>query len=144
MFQVEMLYQRYFLRMNQSNMTHVLGLLAGLAFALGLLLVIKLILTDNELFFTLLQRTENLFLAITLVICIVVYAGINIHNAIVINFIVHYYRHYCYIIIAVALTIPIIIIFVTNTAANKFKRIYSCTHIYFNLSHHVYTYMYRL
>lgn len=33
--QVEMLYQRYFLRINQTNMTHLLGLL--LAVALGLL-----------------------------------------------------------------------------------------------------------
>jgi hypothetical protein len=35
--QVEMLYQRYFLRMNQSNMTHLLGLLLGLCSVLGLL-----------------------------------------------------------------------------------------------------------
>ncbi|EFN75363.1 hypothetical protein EAI_06146 [Harpegnathos saltator] len=72
--QVEMLYQRYFLRMNQSNMTHVLGLLAGLVLALGLLLVLKLHLTDGQQFFAQLQRAENLFLAITLVGCIVVYA----------------------------------------------------------------------
>ncbi|XP_011330460.1 adenylate cyclase type 6 isoform X2 [Ooceraea biroi] len=71
--QVEMLYQRYFLRMNQSNMTHVLGLLAGLALALGLLLIVKLSLTNQPLF-TMLQRPENLSLAITLVTCIVVYA----------------------------------------------------------------------
>lgn len=75
MFQVEMLYQRYFLRMNQSNMTHVLGLLVGLALALGLLLIMKLILTGNQPLFTLLQRPENLSLAITLVTCIAVYAG---------------------------------------------------------------------
>jgi len=75
MFQVEMLYQRYFLRMNQSNMTHVLGLLVGLAFALGLLLIIKLMLTGNQPLFTLLQRPENLSLAITLVTCIAIYAG---------------------------------------------------------------------
>jgi len=73
-FQVEMLYQRYFLRMNQSNMTHVLGLLVGLALALGLLLIMKLM-TDNQPLFTLLQRPENLSLAITLVTCIAVYAG---------------------------------------------------------------------
>lgn len=70
-----MLYQRYFLRMNQSNMTHVLGLLAGLVLALGLLLVLKLKLIDNPPFSMQLQRSENLFLAITLVGCIVVYAG---------------------------------------------------------------------
>lgn len=74
-FQVEMLYQRYFLRMNQSNMTHVLGLLVGLALALGLLLIMKLMLTGNQPLFTLLQRPENLSLAITLVTCIAVYAG---------------------------------------------------------------------
>ncbi|KAL6431584.1 hypothetical protein ACFW04_007269 [Cataglyphis niger] len=71
--QVEMLYQRYFLRMNQSNMIHVLILLVGLAFALGLLLIAKLMLNDKPLF-TLIQRPENLSLAITLVTCITVYA----------------------------------------------------------------------
>lgn len=35
--QVEMLYQRYFLRMNQTNMTHLLGLL--LTVAVGLMVV---------------------------------------------------------------------------------------------------------
>lgn len=35
--QVEMLYQRYFLRMNQSNMTHLLGLLLALCSVIGLL-----------------------------------------------------------------------------------------------------------
>ncbi|KAI4480564.1 hypothetical protein M0804_010117 [Polistes exclamans] len=74
--QVEMLYQRYFLRMNQSNMTHVLGLLAGLAFALGMLLIVRLILTDGEPLLMLLRRSENLSLAITLVICIIVYAAL--------------------------------------------------------------------
>ncbi|XP_076397120.1 adenylate cyclase type 6 isoform X1 [Megachile rotundata] len=72
--QVEMLYQRYFLRMNQSNTTHVLGLLAGLAVALGLLLILRLILEDNGQFLVTLERPENLSLAVTLVICIVVYA----------------------------------------------------------------------
>ncbi|XP_039275193.1 adenylate cyclase type 5-like, partial [Nilaparvata lugens] len=33
--QVEMLYQRYFLRTNQSHLTHLLGLLAALASLLG-------------------------------------------------------------------------------------------------------------
>lgn len=72
MFQVEMLYQRYFLRMNQSNMIHVLGLLVGLAFALGLLLIVKLMSGD---LFNLLQRPDNLSLAITLLTCVIVYAG---------------------------------------------------------------------
>ncbi|XP_014486082.1 PREDICTED: adenylate cyclase type 6-like [Dinoponera quadriceps] len=72
--QVEMLYQRYFLRMNQSNMTHVLGLLAGLVLALGLLFVLKLKLTNSHLsFYAQLQRSENLSLAFTLAGCIVVY-----------------------------------------------------------------------
>jgi len=75
LFQVEMLYQRYFLRMNQSNMTHVLGLLAGLALALALLLIVKLSLTGKQPLFSMLQRPENLSLAITLLTCIVVYAG---------------------------------------------------------------------
>lgn len=70
-----MLYQRYFLRMNQSNMTHVLGLLTGLAFALGLLLVVGLILASEEPFHTLVQRSENLPLAVTIVTSITIYAG---------------------------------------------------------------------
>lgn len=73
-FQVEMLYQRYFLRMNQSNMTHVLVLLACLVFALGLLLILMLTLR-SEPFLTLLQSPENLSLAIILIGCIVVYGG---------------------------------------------------------------------
>lgn len=72
-----MLYQRYFLRMNQSNMTHVLGLLAGLAIALGLLLILRLLLTDSKSFFVLLQRPENLCLAVVLLTCVIVYAGEN-------------------------------------------------------------------
>jgi len=70
-----MLYQRYFLRMNQSNMTHVLGLLAGLALALALLLIVKLSYTGKQPLFNMLQRPENLSLAVTLLTCIVVYAG---------------------------------------------------------------------
>lgn len=70
-----MLYQRYFLRMNQSNMTHVLGLLAGLALALGVLLLLKLFLDGNQRFFDILERPENLFLAITLITCVAIYAG---------------------------------------------------------------------
>ncbi|KAG9432100.1 adenylate cyclase type 6 isoform X1 [Apis mellifera carnica] len=74
--QVEMLYQRYFLRMNQSNMTHVLGLLAGLALALGVLLLLKLFLDGNQRFFDTLERPENLFLAITLITCVAIYAAL--------------------------------------------------------------------
>lgn len=69
-----MLYQRYFLRINQSNMTHVLGLLACLMFALGLLLFFKLHMSDIE-FSKQLTRLENLSLAVTLVGCIVIYTG---------------------------------------------------------------------
>lgn len=70
-----MLYQRYFLRMNQSNMTHVLGLLAGLALALGVLLVLRIILEGNQQFLDTFERPENLSLAITLVVCVAIYAG---------------------------------------------------------------------
>lgn len=70
-----MLYQRYFLRMTQSNMTHVLGLLAGLAVALGLLLILRLILSSSQPIRMLVLHPENLSLAIMLVICIVIYAG---------------------------------------------------------------------
>lgn len=71
-----MLYQRYFLRMNQSNMMHVLGLLTGLALALGLL-ILRLIFTSDQPFFALIQRSENLSLALTLLACIAIYAGKN-------------------------------------------------------------------
>ncbi|XP_024943776.1 adenylate cyclase type 6 [Cephus cinctus] len=74
--QVEMLYQRYFLRMNQSNMTHVLGLLTGLAVALGFLLTLRLIFTGSQSFLSLIQRAENLTLAITVIGCIAIYAGL--------------------------------------------------------------------
>lgn len=70
-----MLYQRYFLRMNQSNMTHVLGLMAGLGLALGLLLIFRLIMDDHQRFFNALERPENLSLAVTLCVCIAIYAG---------------------------------------------------------------------
>ncbi|XP_074096910.1 adenylate cyclase type 6 isoform X1 [Cotesia typhae] len=73
--QVEMLYQRYFLRMNQSNMTHVLGLLTGLSIALGLL-VLRLIFTSDQPFITLIQRPENLSLTLAVLTCIAVYAGL--------------------------------------------------------------------
>ncbi|XP_071873845.1 adenylate cyclase type 6 isoform X1 [Bombus fervidus] len=74
--QVEMLYQRYFLRMNQSNMTHVLGLLAGLAFALGMLLMLRLLVEDSQQFLATLERPENLSLAVTLVVCVAIYAAL--------------------------------------------------------------------
>ncbi|XP_046419665.1 adenylate cyclase type 6 [Neodiprion virginianus] len=74
--QVEMLYQRYFLRMNQSNMTHVLGLLSGLAVALGILLGLSLTFDSSDPFVDLLQKPQHLTLALTLIACIAVYAGL--------------------------------------------------------------------
>ncbi|RVE43984.1 hypothetical protein evm_011368 [Chilo suppressalis] len=46
---VEMLYQRYFLRMNQTNMTHLLGLLLAVAIILLLVQVRTLLLAQNYL-----------------------------------------------------------------------------------------------
>ncbi|CAH2035104.1 unnamed protein product, partial [Iphiclides podalirius] len=46
---VEMLYQRYFLRMNQTNMTHLLGLLLTVALALMVVQVQTLLMTQNFL-----------------------------------------------------------------------------------------------
>ncbi|XP_041987039.1 adenylate cyclase type 5-like isoform X2 [Aricia agestis] len=46
---VEMLYQRYFLRMNQTNMTHLLGLLLGVTAALLCVQVRTLLITQNFL-----------------------------------------------------------------------------------------------
>lgn len=70
-----MLYQRYFLRMNQSNMTHVLGLLAGLAIALGFLLGLSLTFTSSAPILELVQRPVHLAMALTLIVCLGVYAG---------------------------------------------------------------------
>ncbi|XP_068618932.1 adenylate cyclase type 6 [Battus philenor] len=46
---VEMLYQRYFLRMNQTNMTHLLGLLLAVTLALMFVQVQPLLFTQNFL-----------------------------------------------------------------------------------------------
>ncbi|XP_052751383.1 adenylate cyclase type 6 isoform X2 [Galleria mellonella] len=46
---VEMLYQRYFLRMNQTNMTHLLGLLLAVAVALMVVQLRTLLLAQNFL-----------------------------------------------------------------------------------------------
>ncbi|XP_063394238.1 adenylate cyclase type 5-like [Cydia fagiglandana] len=46
---VEMLYQRYFLRMNQTNMTHLLGLLLAVSMALMLCHVRGLLLAQDQL-----------------------------------------------------------------------------------------------
>ncbi|KAK0075970.1 hypothetical protein PV325_006073 [Microctonus aethiopoides] len=56
-------------------MTHVLGLLTGLSITLGLL-IIRLIFTSDQSFITLIQRSENLSLALTLLACITIYAGL--------------------------------------------------------------------
>jgi hypothetical protein len=69
--QVEMLYQRYFLRMNQSNMTHLLGLLLALCSVLGLL----------QLTMALFSSTWDggeaglIAMGMTLACCVAVYAG---------------------------------------------------------------------
>ncbi|XP_069365120.1 adenylate cyclase type 6 [Maniola hyperantus] len=46
---VEMLYQRYFLRMNQTNMTHLLGLLLGLSVTLAFVQVRTLLIAEDFL-----------------------------------------------------------------------------------------------
>jgi hypothetical protein len=68
--QVEMLYQRYFLRMNQSNMTHLLGLLLGLCSVLGLLqLSVALYSSSWE------PDSGLIAVGVTLACCVAVYAG---------------------------------------------------------------------
>lgn len=49
LFQVEMLYQRYFLRMNQTNMTHLLGLLLAVSVGLTIVQIRTLLLAQNFL-----------------------------------------------------------------------------------------------
>lgn len=44
-----MLYQRYFLRMNQTNITHLLGLLLALALALMMIQIRAMIITATYL-----------------------------------------------------------------------------------------------
>ncbi|XP_032526667.2 adenylate cyclase type 6 isoform X1 [Danaus plexippus] len=60
--QVEMLYQRYFLRMNQTNMTHLLGLLLVLAVTLIMVQVRTLLIAQNFLS-GLLKFSNNSFLS---------------------------------------------------------------------------------
>jgi hypothetical protein len=69
--QVEMLYQRYFLRMNQSNMTHLLGLLLALCSVLGLLQLAA------ALFSSWWEGRDSGLVAVgmTLTCCVAVYAG---------------------------------------------------------------------
>jgi hypothetical protein len=68
--QVEMLYQRYFLRMNQSNMTHLLGLLLGLCSVLGLL-QLSVALYSNSWG----GESGLIAVGVTLACCVAVYAG---------------------------------------------------------------------
>lgn len=69
--EVEMLYQRYFLRMNQSNMTHLLGLLLALCSVIGLLQLAV------ALFSSSLGVLEPGLIAVgvTVACCVAVYAG---------------------------------------------------------------------
>jgi adenylate cyclase 5 len=66
-----MLYQRYFLRMNQSNMTHLLGLLLALCSVIGLLQLAV------ALFSSSLGVLEPGLIAVgvTVACCVAVYAG---------------------------------------------------------------------
>jgi hypothetical protein len=69
--QVEMLYQRYFLRMNQSNMTHLLGLLLALCSVLGLLQLTAVLFSSSWG-----GREPGLIaVGMTLTCCVAVYAG---------------------------------------------------------------------
>ncbi|XP_072156105.1 adenylate cyclase type 5 isoform X2 [Bemisia tabaci] len=67
--QVEMLYQRYFLRTNQRHMTHLLGLLFFLCLTLGVSQI-----TIGILF----QSTSDLCLGFILVICVIIYTSLII------------------------------------------------------------------
>lgn len=69
--EVEMLYQRYFLRMNQSNVTHLLGLLLALCSVIGLLQLVV------ALFSSSLGGLEPGLIAVgmTVTCCVAVYAG---------------------------------------------------------------------
>jgi hypothetical protein len=69
-----MLYQRYFLRMNQSNMTHLLGLLLALCSILGLLQLVAAFFSSSWG-----DREPGLIaMGMTLACCIAVYAGEHI------------------------------------------------------------------
>ncbi|XP_069690634.1 adenylate cyclase type 6 isoform X2 [Periplaneta americana] len=69
--QVEMLYQRYFLRMNQSNMTHLLGLLLALCSVLGLFELATALFSNSGL-----REPGLLAVGMTLTCCSAVYAGL--------------------------------------------------------------------
>jgi hypothetical protein len=69
--QVEMLYQRYFLRMNQSNMTHLLGLLLALCSVLGLLQLAAALFSNSWGG----HEPGLIAMGMTLACCVAVYAG---------------------------------------------------------------------
>nr|CAD7440030.1 unnamed protein product [Timema bartmani] len=82
---VEMLYQRYFLRMNQSNMTHLLGLLLALCLVLGLLQMAAIFVSDPRDNNNILLHTQDdpssippevIAIGMTLTCCITVYGGL--------------------------------------------------------------------
>lgn len=56
--QVEMLYQRYFLRMNQSNTTHILSLLLALVLSLAAVHIILIPMESTSQFYKTLQRNR--------------------------------------------------------------------------------------
>lgn len=56
--QVEMLYQRYFLRMNQSNTTHILSLLLVLVLSLAAVHIILIPMESTSQFHKILQRNR--------------------------------------------------------------------------------------
>lgn len=73
--QVEMLYQRYFLRMNQTNMTHLLGLLLAVAVGLLVVQVRTLLLAQNLLskYQPMLNMTDDFKYVIQLYFIIIFY-----------------------------------------------------------------------
>ncbi|KAJ6635699.1 Adenylate cyclase type 6, partial [Pseudolycoriella hygida] len=56
--QVEMLYQRYFLRMNQSNTTHILSLLLALVISLAAIHIIFMPLDSSNFSYKIIHRNE--------------------------------------------------------------------------------------
>lgn len=58
--QVEMLYQRYFLRMNQSNTTHILSLLLALVVSLAAIHIIFMPLDSSNFSYYTVHRNESI------------------------------------------------------------------------------------
>lgn len=58
--QVEMLYQRYFLRMNQSNTTHILSLLLALVISLAAIHIIFIPLDSSKFSYYSIHRNESI------------------------------------------------------------------------------------